>query len=50
MIAPANAVVEPLAMVIESVDAPVAYEAVTAAWQDDDGTSRADFMHVEFLE
>ena len=50
MITPSNAVVEPLAVVVESVHAPVADVAVAAARQNYDRASRADLPHLELFK
>ena len=50
VVAPANTVVKPLAMVIKSVDADVANVAVTTSRQDNHFASRTNLSHVKFIQ
>ena len=50
MVAATDAVVHPLAVMIESVDTDLAYVAVATAWQDNHLTGWANLPYIKLLK
>ena len=50
VIATSHAIVQPLTVMVEPIDTLIAYETVSATWQDYDRTCGAHLLHIKFLQ